>query len=183
LDLITSVGIVIIVLGVIITMSDRAVQTAFDERADQPRTYSWKDASFGLLTAMAWSFSAIFIRRGLAIIPSTVQGLSISMFINMLLVGSLLLIKQEPVSILNRKRRKFLWQIISGFMVAIAVLTQWAAYDLIEIAVVLALARLNIPVILLLAPIIIGHPIERVSFRVWIGGAAIIGGSLILIFY
>jgi uncharacterized membrane protein len=105
------------------------------------------------------------------------------MLINMFLVGTLLFIKRERVSIFNRKRGKFIWQILSGLMVAIAVLTQWAAYDKIEIAVVLALARLNIPVILLLAPLIIGHPIERVSVRVWIGGAAIIGGSLILIFH
>ena len=49
-------------------------------------------------------------------------------------------------------------------------------------AVVLALGRLNVPVVILLSIFLVGQQQERVTGRVWLGAALIVFGSLILIF-
>ena len=51
------------------------------------------------------------------------------------------------------------------------------------IAVVIALGRLNVPVVILLSPLLVGRLQERVTARLWLGAALIIIGSLILNFY
>jgi uncharacterized membrane protein len=48
---------------------------------------------------------------------------------------------------------------------------------------VLALGRLNVPVVILLSPILVGKAQENVTVRVWIGAILIVAGSLILNFY
>jgi drug/metabolite transporter (DMT)-like permease len=181
LGLATSAGIVLVVIGVIVIMSDQEVQSAYGDVDVGTRAIGWRDSLYGVGTALAWSFSPIFIRKGLAIVPSPLTGLTVGMAVNMLGVGAALTLARRRLPLLNSPGGKPVWQVASGMIVMTAVWTQWAAYDLIEVAVVLALARLNIPVILLLAPIVIGHPIERVSVRIWLGGVGIVAGTLILI--
>jgi drug/metabolite transporter (DMT)-like permease len=183
LGMITSFGIVLVVVGVIVIMSDQEIQSVYGGVEAGTRGIGWRDSIYGVGTALAWSFSPIFIRKGLAILPSPLTGLTIGMAVNALGVGVVLALARRRLPLLNSPGGKPAWQVVSGMVVMTAVWTQWAAYDLIEVAVVLALARLNIPVILLLAPIVIGHPIERVSARVWLGGLGIVVGTLILILF
>jgi uncharacterized membrane protein len=51
------------------------------------------------------------------------------------------------------------------------------------VAVVLALGRLNVPVVLLLSPLLVGRKQERVTARIWLGAGLIVAGSLILNLY
>jgi len=45
------------------------------------------------------------------------------------------------------------------------------------------LGRLNVPVVILLAPMLVGKAVENVTLRVWLGAALIVAGSLILNFF
>ena len=60
---------------------------------------------------------------------------------------------------------------------------RWIALNTAPVAVVLALGRLNVPVVILLSPLLVGRLQERVTTRVWLGAALIITGSLILNYY
>ena len=46
---------------------------------------------------------------------------------------------------------------------------------------VLALGLLSVPVVLFLAPLMVGSHLEHVTARVWAGSALVLGGALTLI--
>jgi uncharacterized membrane protein len=50
------------------------------------------------------------------------------------------------------------------------------------VAVVLALGRVNVPVVIILSIFLVGQKEERVTGRVWFGASLIVVGSLLLIF-
>jgi uncharacterized membrane protein len=60
---------------------------------------------------------------------------------------------------------------------------RWIALDKAPVGVVLALGRLNVPVVILLSPMLVGKTQENVTTRVWLGAALIVGGSIILNYY
>jgi uncharacterized membrane protein len=49
--------------------------------------------------------------------------------------------------------------------------------------VVLSLGRLNVPVVILLSPLLVGNAQENVSLRVWLGAVMIVAGSIVLNIY
>jgi uncharacterized membrane protein len=51
------------------------------------------------------------------------------------------------------------------------------------VAVVMTLGRMNVPVVLLLAPLLVGRKAERVTIRVWLGAGLIIAGAVLLNLY
>jgi uncharacterized membrane protein len=51
------------------------------------------------------------------------------------------------------------------------------------VAVVLALGRLNVPVVIVLSPLLVGRMQERVTGRVWLGAGLIVAGSVLLNLY
>ncbi len=68
-------------------------------------------------------------------------------------------------------------------MVGLSTWARWIALDLAPVGVVLALGRLSMPLVLLLAPVLIGAHLEQVTPRIWLGAALIVVGSLLLILY
>ena len=45
------------------------------------------------------------------------------------------------------------------------------------------LGRLNVPVVILLTPLLVGRAAENVTLRVWAGAVLIVAGSLVLNFF
>ena len=66
-------------------------------------------------------------------------------------------------------------------MVAIATWFRLLALDETDVAIVLAVQLTNVPVTLVLAPILVGRHLERVDVRVWLGALLLISGVLALI--
>jgi uncharacterized membrane protein len=76
-----------------------------------------------------------------------------------------------------------LFQFAAGMLIGLSTWARWIALDLAPVAVVLALGRINVPLVILLSPFMVGHQLERVTPRVWLGAVLIVSGSLLLIFY
>ena len=66
-------------------------------------------------------------------------------------------------------------------MVAVATWWRWLALDHATVAVVLALNLLSVPVVLFVAPLLVGRHLEHVTARVVLGAALVVGGALALI--
>jgi uncharacterized membrane protein len=52
-----------------------------------------------------------------------------------------------------------------------------------EIAVVLALGLLSVPIVLLLSPLLMGRHLERVTLQIWAGAALVVVGGLVLVLW
>jgi len=73
--------------------------------------------------------------------------------------------------------------VIAGIFVGLSTWMRWIALDLAPVGVVLALGRLNIPTVLITAPLLVGRKMEHVTPRIWVGACLIIFGSLIIIYF
>ncbi len=74
------------------------------------------------------------------------------------------------------------FKVLAGILVGLSTWARWIALSLAPVGVVLALTQVSVPVVvLLLAPLIVGWHLERVTARVWLGASTIIGGSLLLV--
>lgn len=79
-------------------------------------------------------------------------------------------------------RRAWMIQLLAGLLIGLGTWARYIAMDLTEIGVVLALGRVNTPLVLLLSPLLFGRKKEPVTLTVWLGAGLIILGSLFLIF-
>ncbi len=179
---VTVTGVFIIVIGVYLVNASRVAQNGAELPAQTRGVRSlWQ----GLVAAICWSISPIFIRFGLAALDSPILGVTIGISASAIAYGVILLYR------LNRgqlARSSFFVEttrlkIVAALLVGISTWLRWTALDLTEVAIVLALSLVSVPVVNLLAPIISGRNLERVTGQVWSGSGLIVIGSLILIFY
>ena len=73
------------------------------------------------------------------------------------------------------------FKVIAGVLVALATWWRWIAIDGADVAVVVSLGLLSVPVVLFLSPLLVGKHLERVTPRVWAGAGLVVGGALALI--
>jgi uncharacterized membrane protein len=143
---------------------------------------SWRGIAFGLACALMFSISPIFIRHGLEELPSPLLGVTIGMLASTLAYGVTLLFRRSQAIPGPIPRRAVFFQLLAAILVGLSTWARWYALDIAAVGVVLALGRLNVVVVTLLSPIMIGANLERVTPRVWIGVGLILIGSLVLTF-
>jgi uncharacterized membrane protein len=155
------------------------------EVALETQESTWRASLFGLATAVCFASSPIFIRGGLEGLPSPLLGVTVGMSVCTLAYGALLLLRRNVSdgSFGSVAGRVLLLQLIAGIFVGLSTWARWVALDLAPVAVVLALGRINVPQLLILAPLMVGRKLERVTPRVWLGAMLIVAGSLLLIFF
>jgi drug/metabolite transporter (DMT)-like permease len=170
------VGIIIVVAGVYFVSFSRSAR-------NNSKSVEWRVSIYGLGVAVCFSISPIFIRAGLEDLPSPLLGVTIGMAISAITYGILLLIRREPISEGAPPLDSISFQIAAGVLVGLSTWMRWIALDSAPVAVVLALGRLNVPVVILLSLILIGQETERISPKVVLGAALVVLGSLILIFF
>jgi uncharacterized membrane protein len=149
--------------------------------AASPRL-SWRDALPGLGIALCFAISAIFVRNGLAGLASPLLGVTLGIIAAVLAYW--------PWLFWLRRRQRFGpltvagvgFQILAGVLIGVGTWARYIATDLTEVGVVLALGRINTPLVLLLSPWFFGYRQEPVTLRVWIGAGLIVLGSLVLTF-
>jgi drug/metabolite transporter (DMT)-like permease len=142
---------------------------------------SLRDSGFGLATACAWSASAIFTLEGLDGLDSPLLGVTIGTLAAALAFAALLAITRTPVRLGERSPGGLAPKLLAGVIVALATWGRWLALDDVDVAVVLALNLLSVPVVLVVAPLISGRHVEIVTARIWAGAGLVIAGSLLLI--
>jgi drug/metabolite transporter (DMT)-like permease len=143
----------------------------------------WRDSLFGLAVAVCFSISPIFIRGGLEDLNSPLLGVTIGMGFSALAYGITLLFRRKQIQQGPIPRDALWFQLAASIFVGVSTWTRWIALDMAPVGVVLALGRLNVPVVILLSPMLVGKAQENVTLRVWFGATLIVAGSLILNFY
>jgi uncharacterized membrane protein len=138
---------------------------------------------YGLVTALSFSISPIFIRRGLEGLESPLLGVTIGMIASTLAYGLILILRRRDSNSQPIPWQAVTFQFLAGVLVGLSTWARWLALDTAPVGVVLALGRLNVPVVILLSPLFIGQHLERVNLRVWLGAGLIVAGSLMLTFY
>jgi uncharacterized membrane protein len=144
---------------------------------------TWRNSLFGLGTAICFATSAIFIRSGLEALPSPLLGVTIGMVITTAAYGVVLLFRRKRIQQGPIPRDAWFFQIAAGVFVGLSTWARWIALDMAQVAVVMALGRLNVPVVIFLAPLLVGRKAEQVTARVWLGAALIVAGAVLLNIY
>jgi uncharacterized membrane protein len=134
----------------------------------------------GLSTALAWAISPIFIRAGLDELDAPLWGVSIGLFTNVIIYGLMLWLRRrewgdQPIPAIAIR-----WQLGAAVFVALATWARWVALDLEKVAIVTALERLSVPMVIVLSVLLLDQSHERVNWRVWLGGMMILAGAVIL---
>ena len=169
--------------GIFTLMAGVYLVSGTEDSAGKRGRMKWGDSMFGLGTALCFSISPIFIRGGLKDLPSPLLGVTIGMGFSALAYGmSLLARRDRPVREPITSDALF-FQLAASAFVGLSTWTRWIALDKAPVGVVLSLGRLNVPVVILLSPLLVGKAQENVTPRVWLGAALIVGGSIILNFH
>lgn len=166
------VGIAAVTIGALVVSLGRV--------GDAGWGIQWRDSIWGLATALAWAVSPVMIREGLEGLRSPLLGVTVSMITAVLAYGLLLAVRGRGT------RREIHWtslsfKLLAGVFVALSTWLRWLALDYTEIAVVLALGLLSVPVVLFLSPLLVGRHVEHVTLQIWVGAALVVGGALVLV--
>jgi drug/metabolite transporter (DMT)-like permease len=140
-----------------------------------------RDAVFGLGTALMWAISAVLTLEALEGLPSPLLGVTIGMLAAVAAYGAALLVHRARYGLGGLTRSAMPFKLAGAVVLALATWARLVALEQIEVAVVLALNLVCVPVVLLLAPILMGRHVERVTARIWGGAALVVFGTLSLI--
>jgi uncharacterized membrane protein len=168
--------------GILMLMAGVYLVSATGNGRGQGRA-GWQNSIFGLGTALCFSISPIFIRGGLRDLNSPLLGVTIGMAFSALAYGVTLLFRGASLQRELITPDGIAFQLAASVLVGISTWTRWIALDQAPVGVVLALGRLNVPVVVLLSPLLVGQAAENVTPRVWAGAVLIVAGSLVLNFF
>jgi drug/metabolite transporter (DMT)-like permease len=140
------------------------------------------DALPALGCAFMWALSPIFILRGLEGFDSPVAGLTVGLVISVLAFAPLLVLWRGAGQAWTAVKGSVgTLKLIAGVLVAVATWWRWAALEDTAVGAVLALNLLSVPTVLLLAPVIAGRHVERVTLGLWAGAGLVVSGALVLV--
>lgn len=174
------IGIGIIVLGAYLVSKEgeNSAGTNTKRRYAAVLSASW----MGLAAAFFWAVSPIFIRIGLQGLPSPMLGVTIGVTASALSYAVILLWQRERWLGVPITSEAWTFKLLAGVLVGLSTWMRWVALDLAPIAVVLALTMISSPLVILLAPLISGKHLERVTAMLWAGTGLILFGALLLTF-
>jgi drug/metabolite transporter (DMT)-like permease len=138
---------------------------------------------FGILTAMCWATSPIFIARGLEGIPSSIWATAIGLAVATLIYLAYFLIQKKGQDLLRTKAKHLWWQIAAGLVGGLGILSRNIALETTRVAVVIGLVQLQILITLALGPFLQGKTDrERITPNLLIGMVLILGGAILIIY-
>jgi drug/metabolite transporter (DMT)-like permease len=168
------IGIVLVLAGAFVVSLERVAETGWG--------IDWRDAAPGLATALAWSISPLFIKEGLDGLDSPLLGLTLGMVVAVVFYAAALPLRPRAEGAAIGSWEALAFKLLAGVMVGLSVWARWVSLDYTEVAVVLALGLLSVPVVLTLSPLLMGRHVERVNLQIWTGGALVVAGGLLLVF-
>jgi drug/metabolite transporter (DMT)-like permease len=166
-------GVGVVVVGALAVSLERVADVGWD--------VTWADTLPGLATALAWAVSPVLIKEGLEGLPSPLLGLTLGMAVAVIAYAAALPLRPRVDGPALGSWDSLAFKLAAGLMVGLSVWARWAALDSSDIAVVLALGLLSVPVVLLLSPLLMGRNVERVTLQVWGGAALVVGGGILLV--
>jgi drug/metabolite transporter (DMT)-like permease len=145
------------------------------------RTGAWAGSLFGLGTALCWAISPVFIRHGLEDLASPLLGVTVGLLAAVAVYAAALLATRRPVLAGAFSRAALPWKLTAAVLVGLSTWIRWYAFSLSPVAVVLGLGLLSVPTVILLAPLLVGRQLERVTARVVAGSGLVLLGAAVLI--
>ncbi len=170
LSAMTIVGVSAVVLGVALIATRSPGQATW--RSGVP----W----FALGSALSWGSSPLFIRWGLAGLPIPLFGVTVGLAAAAALYAVALALRLPAVDG-STPGAALPWIGLGAVIVGIAITSQWIAFDLIEISVAITLMQVSTPVVVLVAPLVVGTEMERITLRLVAGMVAVVGGSVLVV--
>lgn len=141
-----------------------------------------RDSIFAFGTAFMWSLSAVLTVEALEGLDSPLLGVTLGLLAATAALGGALVARGSPAGALRSIARNTLaLKAAAAVLVAFATWCRLLALDEADVAVVLAANLVSVPVVLVLAPIMVGRHLEQADARIWFGGLLVIGGILTLI--
>ncbi len=130
---------------------------------------------YGLATALSFSVSPLFIRVGMNEGHSAQIALAVGLVAAAVTYFFILLIRDRDALTLPTVTTigPFSWEVAAALVIVAGTWLRYEAMDRIPLAVVSAVGRVNLLVILLIAR-------REITRRVWVGGFLIIVGTVIL---
>ena len=136
------------------------------------------DSLPGLACALMWAVSPVFTVEGLEGLDSPLLGVTLGMIASVAAYGLFLLGRGRSLRGAVIAREALAFKVLAGVLVALATWWRWLAIDGTDVAVVLALALVSVPIVLFLSPLLVGRHLERVTPKVWLGAALVVAGAL-----
>ena len=175
------IGIAIIVLGAYLVSKEG--ETSATHNTSTPRYAALLRTSWmGLAASFFWAVSPVFIRIGLQGLPSPMLGVTIGVTASAICYAVILLWQRERWLGVPIASEAWTFKLLAGLLVGLSTWMRWVALDLAPIAVVLALTTISSPLVIVLAPLISGKHLERVTAMLWAGTGLILFGALLLTF-
>lgn len=138
---------------------------------------------YGILTALCWATSPIFIARGLEGIPSSIWATAIGLAVATLIYLVYFILQKKGQELLKIKNKHLMWQMAAGIAGGLGILSRNIALETTRVAVVIGLVQLQILITLILGPIIQGKADrERITTKLIVGVVLILGGTVLIIF-
>ena len=138
---------------------------------------------YGILTALCWATSPIFIARGLVGIPSSIWATAIGLAVATLIYLVYFLLQKKGQELLKINKKHLMWQMTAGIAGGLGILSRNIALESTRVAVVIGLVQLQILITLVLGPIFQGKvDRERVTVKLMGGILLILGGTVLIIF-
>jgi drug/metabolite transporter (DMT)-like permease len=140
-----------------------------------------RESRFAFGTAFMWALSAVLTVEALKGFDSPLLGVTLGMLAATAGMGAGLAVRGSLGAVRAVARDALALKLFAGVIVAVATWSRLIALDETAVGVVLALNLIGVPIVLVLAPLMVGRHLERVTARVWIGAMLVIAGSLALI--
>ena len=138
---------------------------------------------FGILTALCWATSPVFIARGLREFPSSIWATAIGLFFASLIYSFGYIQQKKWLGIPEIKKKHLIWQAVAGIAAGLGILSRNLALDTTRVAIVIGLLQISALFTLILAPIILGRgEKEQITLKLVFGVLLIIGGSILIIY-
>ncbi len=139
------------------------------------------DALPGLACALMWGVSPVLTVEGLKGLDSPLLGVAIGLVAAVAAYGGFRVARRGGPGPNAIALDALGFKVIAGVLVALATWWRWIAIDGADVAVVVSLGLLSVPIVLFLSPVLVGKHLERVTPRVWAGALLVVGGALALI--
>jgi hypothetical protein len=141
-----------------------------------------RDSIYAFGTAFMWALSAVLTVEALEGLDSPLLGVTLGLLAATVALGGALVARGSLGPALRSIAGNTLaLKVAAAVLVAFATWFRLLALGETDVAVVLAANLVSVPVVLVLAPMMVGRHLEEADARVWFGGLLVAGGILALI--